>query len=149
VVLLAVFGFIGWHMEYGTEKNVTFTVTGLDDQGNYNHHKYLVFTTRDGGQKIEVFEDTDAWLHGKHDSSDVWARFINAGKGATWDCPVYGFRNFFSSSYRDILDGCTLVSRPGQPSNADIGVRDPLAQNLYPTPTGRAPLTTQLTQTSP
>lgn len=142
LVLLAVLG--GWHMEYGTQHNVTFTINSIQDQANgSNGHKYLLFTTRSDG-KTEVFENTDAFLHGKNDSSDVQARFLTAGSGSTWTCPVYGFRFFLFSSYRDILDGCVLVHKAGQPTNADVP-----AGNLYPTPTGSAPVTTQLTQTSP
>jgi len=118
LIFVVLAGLIGWHFEYGTEATVKFQVTGLDDQGGYNSHKYLVTTTLIGGDqpgKIEVFEDTDAWLHGKMDSSDVWARFVNAGAGAVWQCPVYGFRLFITSSYRDILDGCTLISK-GNPA---------------------------------
>lgn len=136
-VLVAVVGFVGWHVEYGTQKNVTFRVTGIEDQGSYNHHKYLIFTQHDG--KTEVFENTDSWLHGKADSSDVQARFQAAGNGAIWKCPVYGFRNFFSSSYRDVLDGCQQVTFTVTNGWATVPHK-----NLYPTPNGKAPLTTQL-----
>lgn len=115
-IVLALAGLIGWHFEYGTQQTLTFKVTGLDDQGSYQGHKYLVTTTEVGGDnpgRIEVLKDTDAWLHGKHDSSDVWARFVNAGAGAVWRCPVYGYRLFLTSSYRNILDGCTLISPAG------------------------------------
>lgn len=142
LVLLLVGG-IGWQFEYGTQHTVTFKVTGIEDQGSgYGHHKYLIFTQHDG--KTEVFENTDAFLHGKNDSSDVQARFQAAGNGAIWKCPVYGFRNFFSSSYRDILDGCKQVT-----VTVANGWDTVPHKNLYPTPNGKAPLTTQLTQTSP
>lgn len=149
VALLAIGGIVfwGWHMEYGTEQTVTFTVTGLDDQVTSSNgsvgHKYLISTVRDAGQKVEVFEDTDAIFHGKTDSSDVWARFQQAGQGAIWQCPVYGFRIFLFSSYRDILDGCKLLHAPGQ-QQTPLGTL-----NLYPTPNGSPPVTSQLTQTSP
>lgn len=134
------------HAEYGTQQTVTFTVTGLDDQVSSSNgsisHKYLITTVRDAGQKTEVFEDTDSFFHGKFDSSDVWARFQTAGKYAIWRCPVYGFRIFLFSSYRNILDGCTLLHK-----GADTGSLG--TPNLYPTPTGEPPLVTQLTQTSP
>ena len=98
--LLAVFG---WHMEYGTEHAVTFTISKLDDQSNgSNGHKYLIFTTDD-----RVFEDTDAWLHGKTDSSQIYAEM---SAGQTWTCPVYGFRVLWMSSYPDILDGYKQVN---------------------------------------
>lgn len=142
-LLVLFFGFIGWHMEYGTEHTVTFTINSIQDQANgSNGHKYLLFTTRqDGG--TEVFENTDAFFHGKNDSSDVQARFLTAGNGSTWTCPVYGFRFFLASSYRDVLDGCTLDHKAGQPGNASP------SSPFYPTPTGSAPVSTQLTQTSP
>jgi hypothetical protein len=102
-VILVLIGIWFGQTEYGTVHHETFTVASLDDQGG-SQHKYLVFTT-DG----HVYEDTDAWFHGKADSSDVWGRFLSAGTGATWDCPVYGYRNHFLSSYQDILDGCKLL----------------------------------------
>lgn len=104
-VVVAVIGGFGWHMEYGTEHTVTFTVKSLDDQSHGSSHKYLVFTT--GGQ---VFENTDSWLHGKTDSSNLQAMF---DIGSTYQCPVYGFRSFWSSSYQDILDGCKQATAPG------------------------------------
>lgn len=132
LVLLLVGG-LGWHMEYGTQHNVTFKVTGIEDQSTGSSHKYLIFTSHDG--RTEVFENTDAMFHGKNDSSDVQARFQAAGNGATWQCPVYGFRNFFSSSYRDILDGCKQVA---------VTVSGPGAgANFYPTPNGSPPVNQQ------
>lgn len=100
LVLLAVFG---WHMEYGTQRNATFTIAKMDDQASSKGHKYLIFTTDN-----RVFEDTDSWLHGKTDSSQIWAAM---SAGQTWTCPVYGFRAFWASSYPDILDGCRQVTR--------------------------------------
>lgn len=94
-----------WSYEYGSQGTTTFTVQSLDDQSNGSSgHKYLVFTA--GGA---VYENTDSILHGKTDSSNVWAKFLEAGRGAEWKCPVYGFRNTFFSSYKDILDGCMLL----------------------------------------
>jgi hypothetical protein len=147
LAVLVIGGLVSWagYAEFGTQQNVTFTVTGLDDQVTSSNgsigHQYLISTVRDGGQKTEVFKDADAILHGKTDSSDVWARFQAAGAGAIWTCPVYGFRVFLFSSYRNILDGCKLLHAGG----AGVGT----VPNLYPTPNGKAPVTTQLTQTSP
>lgn len=120
--------------EWGSEHNVTFTIQSLDDQANGSSgHKYLIFAA-DG----TVYENTDSWLHGKTDSSNIWAKFLAAGKGSKWNCPVYAYRNTVLSSYPDILDGCKQVL---------TAARVPI--KLYPTPTGKAPLTTQLTQTTP
>jgi len=103
-VALLIAAVAGWHYEYGTQHRVTFTIKSLDDQANgSNGHKYLIFTT-DG----RVYEDTDSWLHGKTDSSNIWAQL---SVGQTWDCPVYGYRNTLFSSYPDILDGCKQVTR--------------------------------------
>lgn len=138
LVLLVLGGLVSWagYAEYGTQTTVTFTVTGLDDQITSSSgtikHQYLVSTVRDAGQKTEVFKDTDSLLHGKTDSSDVWARFQAAGNGAIWTCPVYGFRIFWTSSYRNILDGCKLLYKGGT-----------APPNLYPTPTGKAPVNQQ------
>ncbi len=106
VVLFA--AFLGWHYEYGTQRTVTFTVRSLDDQVTSSSsggikHEYLVFTT--SGQ---VYKNTDSFWHGKFDSSSVQAMFQ---QGATYRCPVYGFRIFIASSYPDILDGCKQVTR--------------------------------------
>jgi hypothetical protein len=87
-----------WYMEYGTEHTVTFTVKSLDDQATGNSHQYMIFTT-DG----QVYQDTDAWFHGKTDSSNVYD-FLSVGD--TYTCPVYGIRSTLFSSYEDILDGC-------------------------------------------
>lgn len=93
-----------WHYEYGTERTVTFTVKSLDDQAtSKGGHQYLVFTT-DG----HVYKNTDSWLHGKTDSSDVQGMFT---VGGTYTCPVFGFRVFVFSSYPDILDGCKQVNQ--------------------------------------
>lgn len=99
VVLAAI---IGWQFEYGTQRNVTFTVQSLDDQAHGGGHQYLVFTTSG-----DVYKNKDSWLHGKTDSSSVQARFA---VGRTYICPVYGFRFFLTSAYSNILDGCKDVT---------------------------------------
>lgn len=108
VPLIAIAGFLFWHFEYGTEHTATFTVKSLDDQSGGSSHTYLIFTSDD-----HVYRDTDSWLHGKTDSSNVWG-WLQAGH--TYSCPVYGYRIFFFSSYPDILDGCTDVT-PGVPAS--------------------------------
>lgn len=105
VVVMALLAIPFWHFEYGTQHNVTFTVKSLDDQSTgKSGHQYLVFTT-DG----RVYKDTDAWLHGKTDSSNIYAWLT---PGHTYTCPVYGYRVFWMSSYPDILDGCHDIT-PG------------------------------------
>jgi hypothetical protein len=107
-VIVGLVAYLGWHYEYGTEHNVTFTVKSLDDQSSGSSHKYLVFTTND-----TVYQDTDSFLHGKQDSSNIYAWLT---VGDTYECPVYGYRNFFASSYEDILDGCRDIT-PGVAAN--------------------------------
>lgn len=60
-----------------------------------------------------MYQDTDSFLHGKEDSSNIYAWLV---VGDTYDCPVYGYRNFLASSYDDILDGCKNVT-PGVPAS--------------------------------
>ena len=128
VVLLLAGGLLFWHVEYGTESTVTFTVKQLDDQPTSNNgHQYLVFTTN--GQ---VYKNTDSIWHGKTDSSNVQAIF---NVGDTYTCPVYGFRIFIFSSYKDILDGCKQVAKPVQ-----------TPANLLPTKTGLPSTNTQYVQ---
>ena len=108
-VVVAAVIIIGWQVEYGTEHNATFTVKSLDDQSTGSSgHQYLVFTT--GGTE---YSDSDAWLHGKTDSSDIY-NWLTVGH--EYDCPVYGWRNHITSSYEDILDGCRDIT-PGVPAS--------------------------------
>lgn len=102
ILALIPLGFTFWHVEYQSERTVTFTVKSLDDQASAKGgHKYLVFTS--GGQ---VYQNTDSWFHGKTDSSNVQNMFT---VGDTYRCPVYGYRIFWYSSYPDILDGCKQI----------------------------------------
>ena len=93
----------GWQVEYGSQHTVTFTIVGKDDQAQGNGHKYLFFVRQPGKAGVQTYEDTDAWLHGKTDSTNIW---VAMRVGQTWRCPVYGYRNTVLSSYPDILDGC-------------------------------------------
>lgn len=106
VVVVAVLAFVGYNYEYGTEKNVTFTISSTSASSDNNTMVYKVFTT-DG----TVYEISDAWFHGDTDSSNTYAKLSAAGHGSTWNCPVYGFRNTLLSSYQDILDGCKQIQK--------------------------------------
>jgi hypothetical protein len=87
-------------MEFGTQHDVTFRIASKDDQSGQSGHTYLIFT----GRNHELV-NSDAMWHGKHDSSDLWARMH---VGDTYTCPVYGYRRYWPTSYMDILDGCKL-----------------------------------------
>lgn len=89
-----------YQYEYVSETSVVFTVKQLDDQASGNSHKYLVFTEVPGTHApAEVFEDADAFLHGKWNSSNLW-NYLQTGD--TYRCTVYGYRNGVLSSYRNI-----------------------------------------------
>jgi hypothetical protein len=104
VILAALAGLGAWFnsFEYGTETSVVFTVKNLDDQSTGSSgHQYLVFTYLPGTTTPgEVFKNTDAWFHGKTNSSDIQSALV---PGHTYRCTVYGKRRHLTSSYRDIL----------------------------------------------
>ena len=103
VALTAVFGGSAAY-QYGTQDHVSFTVTDKDrittGSGESISSKYIV-STKDAAGKIEVFENTDAWLKGKFNSSDVQAE-LEVGK--SYEADVYGWRLPFFSTYRNIVD---------------------------------------------
>lgn len=95
--------------EYGTEHLVRFTISKMDDQATgSNGHQYLIFTK--GGH---VFADKDAFLHGKMNSSDIWA---GLQVGHTYTCDVYGRRLHFLSSYPNIIYCAGVAGAPRQVS---------------------------------
>lgn len=113
-------------MEWGTEHVVTMTVSQLDDQATGSGHHYLVFAGNVGtSHQPTVFEDTDAWLHGKSNSSDLWfalQTFMRSRRfpAKTLRCDVYGYRNHLWSSYEDVL-WCRTVPGVGDgPGNVDL-----------------------------
>lgn len=81
------------YKSYGTKEDVTIHVRDKERTGG-DHGKYLIFT--DG----EVFQDTDAWLNGKTDSSDLYSKLE---PGGTYHCTVNGWRFSPFSWYRNIL----------------------------------------------
>ncbi|TVQ83321.1 MAG: DUF1523 family protein [Micavibrio sp.] len=96
--------------QYGTQDQVTFTVTDKErlvarDGGSA---KYLV-STRDTQGGIEVFENTDALLQWKFNSSDIQAKLE---VGGTYDAQVYGWRVPFLSMYRNIVDVESVGENP-------------------------------------
>jgi len=74
--------------------HVDITIDDKDIKAHSEGSKYLVFT--DG----EVFENTDSWLNGKFDSSDV---YNNLDVGKTYHCKVVGWRIQIMSWYRNII----------------------------------------------
>jgi hypothetical protein len=89
--------------EHSTARDVTITVTRLDDQPTGNSHQYLVFTPQG------VFKDTDADWFLKFNSSDL---FIELQVGRSYRCEVEGARNHFTSGYPNLVT-CTRAARRG------------------------------------
>lgn len=108
-VLAILLSWSAWHYEFGTEHWATFKVSSLEDQNSGSKHKYLAFATNAGGQLV-VYENTDAYLHGKANSSDVQV-WLGQHLHQWLRCDVYGWRNHIMSSYQDILH-CNLLHSP-------------------------------------
>ena len=100
IVLAATFG-VNAAYQYGTKEDVTFTVEKLTEKRHGETEKYLVGANHTNGQD-EVFENTDAWLSGKFNSSDVQLSELEVGK--TYNAAVYGWRVPFLSWYRNIVE---------------------------------------------
>lgn len=81
------------YRSYATKEAVTIHVKDKERTGGDNG-KYLVYT--DG----EVFEDVDAWLNAKTNSSDIYS---GLEPGHTYHCTVNGWRFSPFSWYRNIL----------------------------------------------
>lgn len=83
-----------------TAERVTFKVTDKERINNKDGGKYLVYVTKENG-KEEVFENTDAWLSLKFNSSDVQGHLkVNE----TYEAKVVGFRSGLFSMHRNIVD---------------------------------------------
>ncbi len=79
-------------------ETVRVTVTDKERQVTRNgddiDSKYIVFTDK------EVFQNTDNWLKGKFNSSDVQGQLQ---RGQQYDLQVNGYRSQVTSHYRNIL----------------------------------------------
>lgn len=106
-ILTVLAGLAIWFYQYqfGSEHHEVFTITRLDDQSNGSSHKYLVFARLPDGT-TKVYEDTDAWFHGKTNSSDLYGSLT---VGETVNCDVYGYRIHLTSGYQNLL-GCKQVT---------------------------------------
>ena len=85
------------------EKVYTVTVTEKG-RTSYNYlfwtvHKYLIYTVDENGT-VQVFENTDAPLHGKFNSADYYAK-IKVGE--TYIFKTVGHRLPFMSMFRNII----------------------------------------------
>jgi hypothetical protein len=98
---------------FATQAHVSIVITHLDDQATSKGHHYLIAGRFADGHQ-EVFENTDAWLHGKTTSSNLQ---FSLHTGEHVNCLVNGFRNGLFSSYRNILS-CTQAPAPAQQAGA-------------------------------
>ena len=90
------------------DKNITHTD---------NDSKYLIFTDK------EVFEETDEWLKGKFNSSDMYNQLK---VGNTYRVKVIGFRIPFLSMYRNIIE----VEEDVTPGGVTESVKEPKKEVL-------------------
>ena len=101
-ILIALIGVIVYSVAYySSVESVIIKVTDKEritestgDEGGVTS-KYLVFT------ETETFENTDAFIFGKWNSSDIQGRLR---KDSTYTVKVVGWRIPFFSSYRNIIE---------------------------------------------
>ena len=88
---------------HSNKKEYTITVTDKQvkrGKGNNADDKYLIFTTLENGQE-KVFENTDDFIEGKFDSSDLYNKLKEE---KTYKIKTYGYRIKFLSLYENIID---------------------------------------------
>lgn len=114
IIILAVLVIAGlislwtWNYQFGTETHVKLTVASKDDQATGSSgHQYLIFTKHADGTPGETFKDTDAFWHGKFNSTDL---YVQLQPGHSYDCDVYGRRNHLTSNYRNLIN-CVSITR--------------------------------------
>lgn len=88
---------------YFSNKDYTITVTDKErvvkNIGEETTSKYLVFTKLDNGE-TRVFENTDALVKLKFNSSDIQAELV---EGNTYNIKAYGWRIPILSAYENIV----------------------------------------------
>lgn len=108
IILIAVFAVILSAIGYvalsfnDTEYTVTIVEKELVNyfsEGDADS-KYLIYCEDENGETL-VFENTDNWLRGKWDSSDIYAKLK---VGETYTVTVIGIRIPFFSMYQNIVN---------------------------------------------
>lgn len=91
---------------YSTDDTVIATVTDkeriVESNGEKVSSKYLIFTDK------ETFENSDLFLVGKFNSSDLQGQLK---EGETYQFKVYGWRIGFLSMYRNIESATPIDSK--------------------------------------
>lgn len=87
--------FFFW-LSFGTEQRIAITVDGKERIAEDNDGKWVVYA-----KSGETFENTDAWFHGKSDSTNLQRKLV---VGKTYRCLVNGKRFTVLSWYRNILE---------------------------------------------
>jgi len=81
--------------QYGTQKEVEFTVSDKTVKVSKESSKYLIFTSSG------VYENTDSLFHMKFNSSDLYSKLKKKEK---YKCKTYGFRIPFLSMYPNLIN---------------------------------------------
>jgi len=97
-----------------TQDYVEFVVIDKERVGKDSNSAYLIFT------ESETFENSDIFVLGKFDSSDIYGQ-IEEGK--TYRATVCGYRVGFLSMYRNIVSIKEIESEEEEPVNADTDKR--------------------------
>lgn len=100
-LVIAVFVFGSLYLVALNESKCNVLVTVIEKEstisgyGKNTSNRYLIFT------KTETFENTDEWITGKFNSSDLYSK-LKPGK--TYYLRVIGWRIPFLSMYRNIIE---------------------------------------------
>jgi hypothetical protein len=91
---VALTAFFGW-LSFGTEDTITVRFEGKERIAEGDGGKWMFYA--EGG---ETFENTDAWYHGKSDSTNLYRA---VALDTTYRCEVNGVRFTLLSMYRNVL----------------------------------------------
>jgi hypothetical protein len=100
LAFIALIVFVPIQLYFASVDEITMNVTEKERIAYEQGSRYLVWTEN------EVFENTDAWIFLKFDSSDIYGKIK---VGHTYKTKVVGWRIPFFSWYRDIINVEELV----------------------------------------
>jgi len=99
IIAVIIFGIGGCCYSFN-DSTYTITVTDKERVNKGDDSKYLVYCDVVDGDKDIVFENTDNFLRGKFNSSNIQAH-LKVGK--TYEVTVVGFRFPIFSAYQNII----------------------------------------------